>query len=218
MADLEVTPQVSTPEVAEAPDPRDERIGALEAQIAELQKTNRSLEKNVSKHKGTTEAVSEIKSELRLLKAALEDQKNGVEAQPESAYQRELRAIEREKAKPTEDTPDPEMSRLVKLANKICQDNKWDMNSPQYKKAVELGPDEGLDYLLGESHKATERRAREQAELERKKAIKESGGTVAGPGPSASSDKEQIQPGEWQQAVSKARTPADLIKQFQGRV
>jgi uncharacterized coiled-coil protein SlyX len=185
MEELEITPQVET--VAEAPDPREERISQLEAQLAESAKTIRSLEKNVSRHKGTAEALAELKNEFRLVKATLEDQRNGVEyEQPvQSAYQRELKAIEAERAKATPDEPDPEMSRIVKLANKICHDNNWDTTSPQYKKAVELGPDEGLEYLLAESHKRAAATAREQAELERKKAIKESGGTASGPGPSA---------------------------------
>jgi len=208
MEELEVTPQASTPEVAEAPDPQVERISQLEAQLAELAKENRSLEKNVSKHKGTAEALAELKNEFRLMKASFEDQKNGVEyEQPvQSAYQKELKAIEAERAKPTEN-PDPELPRLVKLANKVLADNKWDQNSPQYKKAVELGPDEGLEYLLAESHKRAVTTAIEQAELNRKKVIKESGGTGVGGGPSASSGDDKEFARDF--ASGKLNSPAD---------
>lgn len=181
MEDLEITPQV----VAEAPDPREERIGQLEAKLAESEKTIRSLEKNVSKHKGTAEALAEIKNEIRLMKAAREDEKAGREIEPESQYQRVLREIESEKAKP-EEVP-TEIVEISAVAQEICTDHGWNVNSPQYKKAVELGPREGLRYLYKEAAAFSAKAALDKAELERKKAIKESGGTASSPGPSAAS-------------------------------
>lgn len=189
MEDLEVKTDAPIEAQSETPDPRDERIGALEAQIAELAKTNRSLEKNVSRSKGTAEALAEIKHEIRLMKAAREDEKNGLEPQVESAYQRELRAIEKEKATPqVEDDIPPDVKMAGGLALKICGRHGWNETSPQYKRAIELGPDKGLDYLIDESSKIVAKTERDKVELAHKSAIKENGGTGAAGGPSAAGD------------------------------
>jgi len=75
------------------------------------------------------------------------------------------------------------------VASRICKENGWDENSPQYRTANSKDPVEGLTYLYQEAAKNAATKAAEAAELKHKQAIKEAGGTGLAGGPSAGGTK-----------------------------
>lgn len=190
--------EISTPgEGGEAQEEIDyaARAQELEAQVAELTKTNRSQEIRISKHQSSDKAIANLEKRIieserkHVLEMARLRAASGVEPEPETEYDRLKRQFEEEdKAKPQ---PKPEFSdeeyEAASDARAICKLNKWGESSAQWKKALTMNPIDGLAYLQEEAEKVVEAKAKERAELLHKQAIKDAGGTGEGGGPSAAS-------------------------------
>ena len=169
-----------------------ETLEAIRAERDALRIERDSLNKVVSKGESRKKAEAAlldrysktVDAKIEYL-ASLWDKEHGTEPEPENLSA--LKGLQRFKveAPPEADEIPSDIRVLGEVARDVCADNKWGMDSPQYKKAVELGPSDGLRYL----YKEAARVAAEQVELKHKSAIKESGGTGAAGGPSASSSR-----------------------------
>jgi hypothetical protein len=176
---------------------------ALEATRAELETTRQerdSLNKVVSKAQSRTKAEASLiekyakQTEAKITYlASLIDKSQGVEPEPETAV-RGLQKFKEPEEKPAqaEETFSPEVKLAADIALGICTEHGWAETSPQYRKAVALGPAEGLKYLYKEATAAAAKTAVDKAELARKANIKDGGGAAVGGGPSAAAqdDKE----------------------------
>ncbi len=197
-------PEVKAPETPETQETPEALKAALEATRVELEAIRQerdSLNKVVSKGQSRTKAEANlIEQYAKATDAKIEflaqkiDKAQGIEPEPETASKGlERFKLQREpEQKPEAEQYSPEVKLAAGLALDICKDHGWTETSPQYKKAVELGPAEGLRYLYREATATAAKTAVDKAELARKAAIKDTGGAAAGGGPSAASldDKE----------------------------
>lgn len=192
----EVAPETQDAEALKA------ALETTKAELETIRQERDSLNRVVSKGQSRTQAEAKLleqyakttDAKLEYL-ARLIDKAQGVEPEPETA----LRGLERFRKEP-EPKPEaeeftPEVKLAAGIALDICKDHGWNETSPQYKKAVELGPSEGLRYLYREASTAAAKAAVDKAELAKKQAIKDNGGAVAGGGPSVAGmdDKEFTQ-------------------------
>jgi len=183
------------PETQETPEALKAALEATRLELEAIKQERDSLNKVVSKGQSRTQAEARLIEQYAKTTdakidylARLIDKTQGVEPEPETA----VRGLERFKQKEPEQKPEaeeftPEVKLAAGMALDICKDHGWTETSPQYRKAVELGPADGLRYLYKEATAAAAKTAVDKADLARKAAIKDGGGAVAGATPSAAS-------------------------------
>jgi len=168
-----------------------ERLRNLESQNKGLQRELHRVRQNFIRKEDLTAHEDRLVRALDVaLQQRLRDSDEYEEEKPKrppslTELIREAREAEAKTAKPQEPEYPPDVVLAGQVALDICQENGWNETSPQYRKALELGPVDGLKYLYKEATKVAAEKAKEQAQLERKKAIKEGGGTASATGPSA---------------------------------
>lgn len=183
-----ITPPAETPTEDwkakyEAIAPKAQRLDELEPQYKKLQtELNKQRERFITRDDFTA-------FEDRIAKALDATRDSDEEEEPKRKPKpSEVIRLAREAApKPKEPEVAPEVVAFATVASRICKENGWDENSPQYRTANSKEPVDGLTYLYQEAAKSAATKAAEAAELKHKQAIKDAGGTSLAGGPSAAS-------------------------------
>jgi len=227
----EVTPQEETQAAEVATEqPKEEVVPRSE--FANLQR----------KHAQKDREIQELRSRLTNIDNLLEArdkkvfdalelliQEDDEDVRPVSRRERLRQIRDAEKPAPQSTRVDPAFQSQLEEVKEKAAELGVDVDTDKFKAiAYDADSDKWLEpkVVLRKLHKleiemAAAAKAKELIEAERletARKLKESGATKPDGAPSAARTPERIQPGEWNQAKATARTPADLLKQFQGRV